>query len=286
MSQSFTIKPASVEEFQTAIDWAASEGWNPGLEDLATFHNADPEGFLMGWVDGNPVSSISVVRYGTNFGFLGFYIVHPDHRGGGLGMATWEAGMTHLKGRSIALDGVVDQQDNYRKSGFNYVARNIRFTGTPIVKIDSANDIQIRPVKHDDLAALYKLDEKCFPTPRTDFIHDWCMMDNAKTRKTFVAVVKDQVCGFGTIRECEKGYKIGPLFCETFEAANALFNVLASLSKGKEISLDVSELNSSAIELASKAGLSPVFETARMVRGEPVSIDWSHVYGIASFELG
>lgn len=71
------IRTASENEFAVAIEWAKSEGWNPGLDDLSAFYAADPGGFLMGFLDDEPVSSISVVRYGDEFGFLGFYIVHP-----------------------------------------------------------------------------------------------------------------------------------------------------------------------------------------------------------------
>ena len=64
-------------ELELAIDWAAVEGWNPGLADATPFHVADPAGFLIGLVDGTPAAVISVVRYGQDFGFLGFYIAAP-----------------------------------------------------------------------------------------------------------------------------------------------------------------------------------------------------------------
>ena len=101
------IRPVDAAAFQAAIDWAAAEGWNPGLDDLPVFHAADPGGYFIGYRGDVAVSSISVVRYGTDFGFLGFYIVRPDHRGCGIGMATWNAGMDHLDGRTVGLDGVV-----------------------------------------------------------------------------------------------------------------------------------------------------------------------------------
>ena len=44
--------------------------------------------------------------------------------------------MTHLSGRTVGLDGVVAQQDNYRRSGFALAWRNARYeglgTGTPV----------------------------------------------------------------------------------------------------------------------------------------------------------
>jgi hypothetical protein len=67
-------------ELDVAIGWAAQEGWNPGLADAECFQATDPNGFLLGLVRGEPVASISVVRYEGGFGFLGFYIVRPDMR--------------------------------------------------------------------------------------------------------------------------------------------------------------------------------------------------------------
>src|SRR5690606_7258828 len=125
------LRSGSAAEFAVAVEWAAAEGWNPGLDDLAAFHGTDPYGFFMGWIGSKPVSSISVVRYGATFGFLGFYIVHVDHRGTGAGLATWNHGMAYLQGRTVGLDGVVSQQANYRKCGFVLAGRNVRHSGVP-----------------------------------------------------------------------------------------------------------------------------------------------------------
>ncbi len=89
-----------------------------------------PRDSCSGVLDGKPVASISVVRYGDAFGFLGLYIVQPSWRGKGYGYRLWQAGLAHLAGRNVGLDGVVAQQDNYRKSGFALAYRNIRFAGT------------------------------------------------------------------------------------------------------------------------------------------------------------
>jgi len=93
------------------------------------YFTVDPQGFLIGQLDDDPVATISMVKYGQFFGFLGFYIVKPECRGKGYGMAIWQAGMHYLKGCNIGLDGVVDQQENYKKSGFKLAYRNIRYQG-------------------------------------------------------------------------------------------------------------------------------------------------------------
>ena len=102
----------------TMLDWAADEGWNPGVGDAAPFHEADPDGFLLGWLDGEPVASISLVRYDPWFAFLGCYIVRPPYRGQGHGLAMWRAALALREDRVVGLDGVVAQQAAYARSGF------------------------------------------------------------------------------------------------------------------------------------------------------------------------
>src|SRR5687767_13477747 len=107
------IRPLTLPEVETLVDWAAGEGWNPGRNDAAAFHAADPDGFLGGFVGGEMVSGISAVAYGADFGFIGLYICRPDMRGKGYGRAVWDAGMARLEGRTVGLDGVPAQQANY-----------------------------------------------------------------------------------------------------------------------------------------------------------------------------
>ena len=111
-SPALEVTRASVADWGIVREWAAAEGWNPGLDDAPAFFAQDPEGFFLGRVDGEPVSAISVVNYSDAYAFLGFYLVRPDLRGLGHGLATWRAGLAHAGDRTVGLDGVPDQQDN------------------------------------------------------------------------------------------------------------------------------------------------------------------------------
>ncbi len=280
------IRRATEQEFQGAVDWAAAEGWNPGQNDLAAFYGTDPEGFMMGFMDGVPVSSLSVVRYGDSYGFLGFYIVRADLRGSGVGIATWNAGMAHLNGRTVGLDGVVDQQDNYRKSGFTYAGRNVRHTGIP-KRDERPADALIRPTRPDDLPALLAYDRKCFPVPRENFLRTWIDPQGNSGRIAKIALQNGQVTGYGVIRNCLSGYKVGPLFAASKITAGSLMRALcATIEPTAEVSVDTPETNPDARRLAQQLGLSPVFETARMYKGDTPSIADHQIYGLTSFELG
>jgi ribosomal protein S18 acetylase RimI-like enzyme len=279
------IRTASASDFAVAVDWAAAEGWNPGLDDLSAFHGTDPGGFFMGWIGNKPVSSISVVRYGAAFGFLGFYIVHPDHRGNGAGWSTWQHGMTYLEGRTIGLDGVVAQQENYRKSGFVLTGRNVRYSGVPQVEAEKAA-AEVRAVTVEDLPALIAYDRAFFVAPREAFTAPW-VLPSAGTRRTALIAVKDgEIAGCGVIRACRSGCKVGPLFAEDTSTAAALFAALCAAAPGMEVALDTPQDNKAAVALAESAGLVPVFETARMYRGPAPSLPIDRTFGITTFELG
>ena len=85
------IRVMRPEEIALAVDWAAGEGWNPGLGDAACFDTVDGEGFLIGEVEGAAAATISCLNYDERFAFLGFYIVRPDLRGCGYGLRIWNA---------------------------------------------------------------------------------------------------------------------------------------------------------------------------------------------------
>ena len=66
---------------ETVIDWAAAEGWNPGLGDAACFYAIDPNGFFMGVLDGRPIARVAMLVYDESFAFCGLYMVDPAYRG-------------------------------------------------------------------------------------------------------------------------------------------------------------------------------------------------------------
>ena len=277
---SILIRPMTERDLATAIDWAAAEGWNPGLADAECFRAADPDGFLMLVENGEPAASISVVRYPGRFGFLGFYIARPGRRGRGLGLRLWEAGMARLDGCTVGLDGVVAQQANYACSGFVLAHRNVRYEGAPA--LDAAPDPRVVPVADDLLPAVLAYDRAFFPADRSRFLRCWLRPDH---RRALAFVQDGSVEGYGVIRACRAGHKIGPLFARDAGVAAALFAALASGAE-PPIILDVPEPNRDAVALARAHGLLPSFETARMYRGPAPDLPLAQIFGISTFELG
>jgi ribosomal protein S18 acetylase RimI-like enzyme len=279
------IRPMTRAELDVVVDWAAAEGWNPGWHDADTFHAADPGGFLLGLIGGEPVSAISAVRYGNRFAFIGFYMVRPDFRGQGHGIAIWRAAMQRLAGRTIGLDGVVAQQQSYRRSGFELAWNNVRYegrathdgrVGDAIVPIGSAVS---------ELSDLLTYDAAFFPDDRRGFVRHWVAQTGSMT-----LAIRDgegRLTGYGVIRPCRIGWKVGPLFADDADGADRLLRALMSHAAPDDaIQLDIPAGNRRALALVRAHGMRPVFETARMYAGPTPDLPIDRIFGITTFELG
>ncbi|EKX67436.1 GNAT family N-acetyltransferase [Streptomyces ipomoeae] len=277
-SQDLVVTRATLDDWAVVAAWAGEEGWNPGLSDPSCFFAQDPEGFFMGRIDSEPVSAISVVNYGDDYAFLGFYLVRPDLRGRGHGLTTWKTALAHAEGRTVGLDGVVAQQDNYRRSGFEFAHRTFRFTGTaPEVAVPD----DVRPV--EDVRTIEAYDRACCPADRPRFLERWLTTDG---HRALARVVDGRLTGYGVIRPGRDALRIGPLFADTEADARALLAGLAAEAAGRVFAIDVPEPNAAAVALAEEYGLTPSFETARMYTGPIRPYAQQRVFGITTLELG
>lgn len=273
-----TMRPS---EIAIAIDWAAAEGWNPGLFDVECFAAADPEGFLVGEIDGAPAATISCVNYGSSFAFIGLYIVRKDLRGRGFGLRIWDAAIAHAGSRVIGLDGVVERQQSYQKSGFKLAYANIRYGG--VVAASGCPRSDIIALARIPFAAVEAGDAIVFPAPRSAFLRAWIDAQGHVGR----ALVRDGLlAAWGVIRPCRTGFKVGPLVADDPAGAEAVLAALLSDVGGGEIFLDVPSVNPDAVALAEGLGLAPVFETARMYTGPIAPLRLERVFGVTTFELG
>jgi GNAT superfamily N-acetyltransferase len=276
------VAHASLEEWLQVEEWAAEEQWNPGLGDTACFHPTDPGGFFLGRRDGRPVSAVSVVNYSEDFAFLGYYLVDPDHRRNGLGMATWREAVPHAGERTIGLDAVPAQENTYRRSGFEAAYRTGRYTGRPTPAGDPSPSVVPVDKEHFDGIAAY--DRQCFPAGRRPFLERWL---TAPGHSAYVFERAGEVSGYGVIRPARDGCRIGPLFADGPQTAEALFDALIThLGPDGVVYLDIPESHEAAVSFATSRGLEPGSHTVRMYRGRAPSTRAEHIFGVTSLELG
>jgi GNAT superfamily N-acetyltransferase len=270
----------TTKEVEFAIDLAAGEGWNPGIHDGACFYATDPAGFFVGVLDGELVGSISAVAYDDSFGFIGLYIVKQEFRGIGIGTRLWVEGMAYLTDRNIGLDGVVAQQPYYNKHGFRAAYHNLRYVGVGGGHMPEGL-VDVSEVPFEELL---EYDAGIFPAHRLQFLKCWIEQPEGAA----LAVLEDShLAGYGVIRKCQIGHKIGPLFADTEHIAENLFTALKSHVPGEPVFLDTPEVNPKAVALAERHKMSVVFRTVRMyTKEEPQHIPRNRIFGVSTFELG
>ena len=279
------IRPLDLAGVRTLVDWAAKEGWNPGLSDAELFFAADPNGFYGCFIDDQLVAGGSVVSYGGEFGFMGLFIVKLQFRGAGIGKQLWHFRKNHLLSRlkkpaAIGMDGVVAMQPFYNQGGFDIHFRDERYQRMGEVFAANPN---VSPVNQNDLKAILEYDLLCFGVDRKDFLVPWIEQPHGYAVKY---CLNQQLHGFAVIRKCQSGFKIGPLFADDGDIAEALYEQCLTVASGDLVFIDIPMLNQSAVRLVKKFQAEYVFECARMYHGAPPKTPISKVFGITSFELG
>ena len=290
MTHELVIRNMTRPEVDELVAWAAREGWNPGLHDAELFWATDPDAFIAADLAGAMIGGGAITSYQGEFGFIGFFIVRPEFRAKGLGNTLWQARrerlLTRLRpGATIGLDGVFTMQDYYAKGGFVFSHRNIRFRAevpeapaTPRV-----DDEDIVPLAEVPVSQVLAYDRTCFPAPRLAFLTGWLAQADALA---LGCRRNGHLSGYGVVRRCREGCKIGPLFADDAQAAGALYGHLARFAAGGPLFLDAPENNPDALALLRQHQMREVFGCARMYLGPPPTIAHERVFGVTTFELG
>jgi hypothetical protein len=274
------VRRMTGEDVAKIVGWAQEEGWNPGLHDAGIFAATDPRGFFCAELDGEMAGGIAAVAYDKRFGFVGLFIVRPDLRGHRVGLDLAVRALEYLGPRTIGIDGVLAKENQYAKFfGFVAAGRNLRYEGRPTGRV-AEGLVRATDVPFADLAAY---DRRHFPAAREGFLRDWITQEGA----TALADTRGgAVRGFGVIRPCAAGAKVGPLFAESPAVAEEIFLALCAACPDGPVLLDTPGDNPGAAELARKFALREVFATTRMYRGGVPDFARDEVFGVTTFELG
>lgn len=280
-----TYRNATRDELELAVQWAAAEGWNPGLSDAETFWETDPGGFVCAEENGEVIATGSIVSYDGTFGFMGFFIVRPDLRGRGIGREFWQWRRDRLlarlkPGAALGMDGVFDMQPFYARGGFAFSHRNLRMEGVGQASELASDLVTLTELPFSQIAAY---DRTHFGFARETFLRRWIDPEGGWGR---ALIEEGQIVGLGVIRPCQSGYKIGPLLADNAEIADQVFRALSAQVIGQPIYLDVPENNPAALALAARHGLKEVFGCARMYHGAAPDLPWDRIFGVTTFELG
>ncbi len=285
------FRPMRKEELVLTLEWAAKEGWNPGLDDVDIFWATDPEGFLVAELNGEPVGTGAIISYGRTLGFMGLFLVRPDLRGRGIGRQLWFARRDLLRSRlepdaPIGLDGVLPMQAFYANGGFVLSHQQTRHTAVigDAPTRDQALDGQVCDLSELPFEQVEAFDRTHFGAKRSEFLKLWIKPKQGAGKAVLAS--DGSIRAMAVIRKSVQGYRIGPLFARDAKAAELALRALTEPLRGQLVCLDIPTNNPSALQLAVDFGMRPDFTCGRMYFGKAPALPWNQIYGVTTFELG
>jgi len=264
--------------------WAAAEGWNPGLHDIEIAWAYDPDAFIALRKDGELAGGGAIIAYEGAAGFMGLFIMRADLRRQGLGRVLWHERLNRLRARlrpgaPIGMDGVFDMAPFYEAGGFRYLYRDLRFEGMANGAIDPA----VTPLDQIPWPDLAAYDAQVSGIRREGFMRAWLGQEGGHG---FALSEAGAIRGYGFLRPCRLGFKLGPLYASDPAIARRLLLSLLFPARGSQVQIDVPESNPAAMGLMSELGWKSPFGCARMVHGTPPANPVEQVFVVTSFEFG
>lgn len=280
----FSIGQMRADEIATLGDWAAAEGWNPGLSDLDVAWTTDPDAFVALREGDTLAGGGSILSYGGDYGFMGLFIMRADLRKQGLGKVLWhwrrDRLLARLKpGAGVCMDGVFDMVPFYERGGFKSAFRDVRFEGIA----DGTSDPAAIILGNGDFPDIARYDRAFVPAARDAFLARWISARGVVT----VGVRKNgNLAGYGVARPCLAGFKIGPLFAENAEIAERIARSLMARIPGQQVQMDLPEVNPAAVALAEGFGFKMSFGCMRLYYGPPPALPIERTFAVTSLEFG
>lgn len=280
----FTVRVATLEQWRLVTEWANGEGWNIGYHDAECFFAAYPDSFFIGRVGDRPVAAVSMVNYSDDYTVWGNFLVDPHDRRKRYGREIVRVVNQHRKGRVASADAMPGLVPAYSQFPGGVPAHDtIHYVGRiDRVGIPAEGVVRVGP-EHLDAVAAY--DRECFPADRRGFLTKWLFADG---HLAYARLRDGRVTGYGVIRPAPLAYRIGPLFADTPQEAQALFDTLtAHVTPGDHLSVFSPDTHDAAKSLFLASGLTEQFRVVRMYDGGPAPETRGEcVYGIGSLELG
>ena len=268
-------------ELDLVFDWVAAEGWNPGLHDAECLWRLDPNGLLPRRTERRTRRRPCRHRYWRHPGLSRVFT--SSGPGSGAGVAASYCGRRPWRiweSATWAWTRCQNQEANYRKSGFRAAHRHLYFLGRGGGEAPAG----LTPLSRKAWGGKVVAYDRLFsPEPRPDFLRCWLSRPSGAA---LGAVREGRLAGYGVIRPCRRGFKVGPLFADDTTVAMDLFQGFSPGVPHAPVILNVPEVNPGALDLAKRFGLQPVFATTRMyTRGEH-GVPLGRVYGHDLFKGG
>jgi len=284
-------KQMNIEDFMVVQSWCMKEGWNVGKYDNTFYYQIDPKGHFLFFKEQNPIGSMSLVKHSNQFFTIGPFIVIESERGIGYGSQIWQQVITRLNNypdANVLLYAVPQQIARYQEEGFKPCQNHLRWVINSPLFSSEKDQHQVYPVSLKSLNRIFEFDQNIFGYCRKNTLTS--VLSHPQINGYYVEA-DNTIVGYGLIRPCIHGYRIGPLYANNADIAKLLLMKLVAIAGRENIILDIPEMNVTGqklmLSLGAKRDIS--CDTMMMVKGNLSSefeFNIEKNYGLFSLEIG
>jgi GNAT superfamily N-acetyltransferase len=273
-----------VQDSAVCVPLSAEPQWNQIAADWRLMLEAG-DSFGLFTTEERLVASGLTVPFDGPFGWISMILVTQAFRRRGLATHLMRRCMDALlaKGLTPALDATPEGRQVYVHLGFKDVYMLTRFFAEQPEPTAFPGDVNIRPMRKDELTTVASYDRMLFGAGRDRILAD---LQRRLPACAFLAERDGRLRGFVVGRDGRTCRQIGPVVAEDAATAAALtMTVLAKISG--PVCIDVGDRHFSFIRSLKAAGFSPLLSFIRMIHGrsEPYD-DPARIFAIAGPELG
>jgi GNAT superfamily N-acetyltransferase len=241
-------------------------GWNQTEADWRRFRQLQPDGCFVAELNGQSAGTVTTCVL-DQVGWIGMLLVDEASRRRGVGRALLNRAIDYLESRRIStirLDATAMGEPLYKSSGFASQFDVTRFSG--IARANGFGKLPQSP-READWEQITLLDQRVVGYDRSRLL-----LKLAEETECLVSIASDSRAaeGFLISRPGRLAVQIGPCVALTTVVGQRLLAHACKVFSGKSVYLDVPSDNHEAVATAVAAGLQPVRQFVRMVRGAPI----------------
>jgi GNAT superfamily N-acetyltransferase len=265
------------EDIPFAMELKNIAGWNQIESDWRRYMELEPNGCFIAEVDGRKAGTATAIRYGSEVGWIGMVLVHPDMRRYGIGTALLKRTIRYLQElgvKSIKLDatpmgkkvyvplGFVDEYDLDRYEGVAAPALPEQKASQAAGASGSTDKVELLTVQM--MEELIAYDAGHFGVSREDVL-----LKLVAAGLPYGTVIRrnGRIAGYLLAHEGYEAIQAGPWAADDPQIAESLFAALLVKAEGRKLLLDVPGPNQEGAALMAKYGFTVQRGFARMYLG-------------------
>ena len=238
-------------------------GWNQTVADWHRLLDLEPRGCFVACEGDRVCGTVSTLRYGQRFAWIGMLLTDPESRKRGIGTQLLRRSISFLEDEGVPvlrLDGTPMGYHIYHGHGFRDEYEIQRWEGSSSIQRRGG----LPPLQESDLESVCKWDEQIFGVDRSRLIASlWSENPSCSA----IAHSGGDISGYALWRPGSRAWYLGPCLAKEPESAEKLIAGMLSVTPGAPVFVDACMRNPWAVELLRQMGFAFQRPLVRMYRG-------------------